>query len=219
MRDHTTGLGGDTPREGARTELRDPTIDQDQKRWVPWRRPWPPPGTLEDRRRSMLPGVPKELIHPFPADMVACGKRRDTLATMIGRDDLPGIISRYLLHTPCRLECQVIRRLYSSTGAGSVPLTGAAVDHGHSPVLRDGKRDSCISFLRRSLFPAARLLRTASAATSPEPPPSPSTGAPPAAARARPSGRHRPRPVAGRRPRSARTRSRSPTRPAASARP
>ena len=112
MRDHTTSLGGDTPGEGARAELRDPTIDQDQEHGVPRRRPRPPSGTLQDRRSSMRPGVSKDLIHTFPADAIACGDGRDTLATTKGRDDLPGIISPQLLHTPSLNRCQVIRRLY-----------------------------------------------------------------------------------------------------------
>ncbi len=42
----------------------------------------------------MLPGVPKDLIHPFPADAISGGDGRDTLATMIRRDNIPRIISR-----------------------------------------------------------------------------------------------------------------------------
>ncbi len=64
--------------------------------------------------------VAKYLIHPFPADAISCGDGRDSLATMIRRDDLPRIISRQLPHTPCRLGCQVIRRLYSLDGAVTV---------------------------------------------------------------------------------------------------
>jgi hypothetical protein len=94
MRDHACRLPGDTPGESTRAEVVDPTIHQDQKHRVPRRRSWPPPGTLQDRRRSMLPSVPKDLIHPFPADAISCGYGRDTLATMIRRDDLSGVISR-----------------------------------------------------------------------------------------------------------------------------
>ena len=128
MRDHTTGLGGDTPGEDARAELVDPTIDQDQEHCVPWRRPRSPPGTLQDRRRTMNASITKYLIHPFPADAISCGKGRDSLATMIRRDDGRGIISRQPLHIPGRVGCQVTRRLYSfpfRATAGADPVLGA----------------------------------------------------------------------------------------------
>jgi len=53
-----------------------------------------PPGTLENQRASVGPGVAKDLKDPFAADVVACGDGRDILATMIGGDNLPGFIGR-----------------------------------------------------------------------------------------------------------------------------
>jgi len=82
------------PGEGTGSKLGDPTRDQDQEDRVPRRWPWLPPGTLENQRASVGPGVAKDLKDPFAADVVACGDGRDILATMIGGDNLPGFIGR-----------------------------------------------------------------------------------------------------------------------------
>lgn len=111
MRDYATGFGEDMPGEGTGSKLGDPAIDQDQEDRVPRRRPGPPPGTLQDRRVYVNPGIPKDLIHPFPADAIPCRNIWDAVATMIRRDNIPGVISRQLLHTPGLIGCQVIRRL------------------------------------------------------------------------------------------------------------
>ena len=58
--------------EGARAELVDPSI-------------YP---------RTRNTGEAKDLIDPLAANVVACGDGRDTLATMIRKDDLSGIIGR-----------------------------------------------------------------------------------------------------------------------------
>ena len=94
MGNHTTGLGGDMQGEGTGSELEDPALEQDQEDRIPRRRLWPPPGTLENRRASVDPGVAKDLIDPFAADALSCGDRRVILATMIGGDDLHGVIGR-----------------------------------------------------------------------------------------------------------------------------
>jgi hypothetical protein len=60
----------------------------------------------------MLPGETKNLMHPFPADAIPCRDTRDTLPTVIRRDDGSGIFSRQLLHTPGLIGCQVIMRPY-----------------------------------------------------------------------------------------------------------
>ena len=110
MRDNTTGPGGDMPGEGTGYELDDPAIDWDQEVRVPRWRPWPPPGTMDNRRASVQPGVPNDLIDLFAAGTMSCDDGRDTLAAMIGGDDLPGVIGRQLMHAPGLTGCQVIMR-------------------------------------------------------------------------------------------------------------
>ncbi len=101
------------PGEGTGSELADPVIDRDQEDRVPLRRPWPPAETLENRRVSVDPGVAKDLIDPFAADVVAYGDVRDTLAAMIRGDDLPGVIGCLRLQAPSLTGCQVIMRSYT----------------------------------------------------------------------------------------------------------